>query len=225
MMGGVEFAADCTTECEGLYAAGEDSGGVHGANRLGGNGVANSTVFGAIAGDTMARAARETMRWRDAEPAQVDDALARARACFGAGGGGPGDLEALRERLHAVMWDDAGIVRDAAGLARADAALDDMRDALARHRLPQAARDPAFNLAWHEWLNLANLVGVSKAIVASAQAREDSRGAHFRADHPRAGDLAASSFTRIRLEAGARASVRMVPVRFTRVAPGQSLVA
>jgi fumarate reductase flavoprotein subunit len=91
--------------------------------------------------------------------------------------------------------------------------------------LPQAARDPAFNLAWHDWLNLANLVTVSKAIVASAQAREDSRGAHFRADHPRAGDLAGSTFTRIRLEAGARASVRMVPVRFTRVAPGQTLVA
>ena len=47
MMGGVEFAADCTTALRGLFVAGEDSGGVHGANRLGGNGVANSTVFGA----------------------------------------------------------------------------------------------------------------------------------------------------------------------------------
>src|SRR5438105_4663809 len=54
MMGGVEFSADCSTAIEGLFAAGEDTGGVHGANRLGGNGVANSTVFGAIAGDSMA---------------------------------------------------------------------------------------------------------------------------------------------------------------------------
>ncbi len=54
MMGGVEFGADCRTAIEGLFAAGEDTGGVHGANRLGGNGVANSTVFGAIAGDAMA---------------------------------------------------------------------------------------------------------------------------------------------------------------------------
>src|SRR3954452_1186867 len=54
MMGGVEFAADCTTNLRGLFVAGEDSGGVHGANRLGGNGVANSTVFGAVSGDTMA---------------------------------------------------------------------------------------------------------------------------------------------------------------------------
>src|SRR5207248_8298728 len=54
MMGGVEFAPDCTSALPGLFVAGEDSGGVHGANRLGGNGVANSTVFGAVAGDSMA---------------------------------------------------------------------------------------------------------------------------------------------------------------------------
>ena len=53
MMGGVAFKADCTTDLPGLFVAGEDSGGVHGANRLGGNGVANSTVFGGIAGDVM----------------------------------------------------------------------------------------------------------------------------------------------------------------------------
>jgi fumarate reductase flavoprotein subunit len=225
MMGGVEFAADCTSECEGLFVAGEDSGGVHGANRLGGNGVANSTVFGGIAGDTMARAARGTHRWREPDRAAIDQALARTRRCFDAGDGDPGALEAIRERLYAVMWDDAGIVRDAAGLARAGAALDDMREALARYRLPQGARDPAYNLAWHDWLNLASLVTVSKAIVAAAQAREDSRGAHFRADHPRMGDVAASSFTRLRFDAQERADVRMVPVRFSRVAPGQSLLA
>src|SRR3989338_817735 len=54
MMGGVAFRTDCTTDLHGLFVAGEDSGGVHGANRLGGNGVANSTVFGGIAGDVMA---------------------------------------------------------------------------------------------------------------------------------------------------------------------------
>src|SRR5690606_36041076 len=51
MMGGIIFRPDCSTPWEGLFAAGEDTGGVHGANRLGGNGVANSTVFGGIAGD------------------------------------------------------------------------------------------------------------------------------------------------------------------------------
>src|SRR5439155_1326483 len=54
MMGGVVVDPDCRTAIEGLFAAGEDTGGVHGANRLGGNGVAESTVFGGIAGDVMA---------------------------------------------------------------------------------------------------------------------------------------------------------------------------
>ena len=114
MMGGVEFAADCTTEREGLFVAGEDSGGVHGANRLGGNGVANSTVFGGIAGEAMARSLRNTSTWRDADPDAVEASLDRALRPFSAAGGGSGrhDLEGLRERLYASMWDDAGIVRD-----------------------------------------------------------------------------------------------------------------
>jgi fumarate reductase flavoprotein subunit len=64
MMGGVVFDADCTTALEGLFAAGEDTGGVHGANRLGGNGVANSTVFGGIAGETMAAWVDSNGEWR-----------------------------------------------------------------------------------------------------------------------------------------------------------------
>jgi fumarate reductase flavoprotein subunit len=122
------------------------------------------------------------------------------------------------------MWDDAGIVRDAAGLARASAALDDLAQTLDAYRLPPGARDPRFNLAWHDWLNLANLVEVSQVIVAAAAAREDSRGAHFRTDHPTRGDLAASTFTRARRVDG-RPAVESVAVRFTRVLPGQSLIA
>src|SRR5262249_22443739 len=65
MMGGVEFGVDCTTALEGLFAAGEDTGGVHGANRLGGNGVANSTVFGGIAGDSIAQWMRTPRKLRE----------------------------------------------------------------------------------------------------------------------------------------------------------------
>src|SRR6185437_15532538 len=71
MMGGVVFEADCRTALTGLFAAGEDTGGVHGANRLGGNGVANSTVFGGIAGDSMAAWTRLHGRWRDADEAAI----------------------------------------------------------------------------------------------------------------------------------------------------------
>jgi succinate dehydrogenase flavoprotein subunit len=222
MMGGVEFAPDCTTEREGLYVAGEDSGGVHGANRLGGNGVANSTVFGGIAGDSMGKAPRGALCDPDADALLL--ALGRALRPFDRIGNDGVELEAIRERLHAVMWDDAGIVRDAAGLARAEAALRDLGSALERYRLPENARDRRFNLAWHDWLNLSNLLAVSQVIVRAAQARRNSRGAHFRADFPEPGDLATSSYTRVRAGADGSLRVDAVPVAFTRVRPGESLI-
>jgi fumarate reductase flavoprotein subunit len=224
MMGGVEFATDCTTEREGLFVAGEDSGGVHGANRLGGNGVANSTVFGGIAGDAMAPAVARIAGWQEPERAALAASLDRALLAFGDADAGEVDLSGIRERLYATMWDDAGIVRDAAGLARAEAVLEELDDALARYRLPATARTRAFNLTWHDWLNLANLVQVSRTIVRAAQAREDSRGAHYRADFPEAGDLATSTYIRVRDEGRGRLRVEAVPVSFTRVRPGQTLV-
>ena len=224
MMGGVEFTTDCTTGRDGLYVAGEDSGGVHGANRLGGNGVANSTVFGGIAGDAMAQSLRQRAAWREPDADAVAASLDGARLPLAAGRGHGVDLETIRERLYATMWDDAGIVRDAECLARADAALRALRGELTRYRLPETARDPSFNLTWHDWLNLANLVAVSQAIVRAAQARENSRGAHFRADFAQPGDLASSTYTRVRDGGGGALTVEAVPVVFTRVRPGESLV-
>ena len=76
-MGGVVVDVDTRTEMEGLYVAGEDAGGAHGSNRLGGNGVANSTVFGGIAGDVMARDLK-VMTLRDPDEAVLDAELERA---------------------------------------------------------------------------------------------------------------------------------------------------
>ena len=77
---------------------------------------------------------------------------------------------------------------------------------------------------WHDWLNLSSLVAVSKVIVRAAQARENSRGAHFRADFPEPGDLDTSRFTRVRGSANGELHVESVPVEFTRVRPGESLI-
>ncbi len=82
MMGGLVFDADCTTALKGLFAAGEDTGGVHGANRLGGNGVANSTVFGGIAGETMAAWVRANPEWRVPNVVAVERAMAASEAPF-----------------------------------------------------------------------------------------------------------------------------------------------
>jgi fumarate reductase flavoprotein subunit len=85
MMGGLEFAADCTTALRGLFVAGEDSGGVHGANRLGGNGVANSTVFGGIAGDAMAAWVLREGALHPPDVDAIDAAIARGHRFVPAG--------------------------------------------------------------------------------------------------------------------------------------------
>ena len=76
--------ADCTTALPGLFAAGEDTGGVHGANRLGGNGVANSTVFGGIAGDTMAAWIARNARGARPTNARCGSSIAFARSAVSA---------------------------------------------------------------------------------------------------------------------------------------------
>ncbi|TMH66196.1 MAG: FAD-binding protein [Betaproteobacteria bacterium] len=221
LMGGVEFAPDCTTALPGLFVAGEDAGGVHGANRLGGNGVANSTVFGGIAGDSMARWIPRSGEFRAPDETAIERTIASAERPFR--DSGESDLEAIRDRLHAMMWDDAGIVRNAAGLSRAVAALDTLAAKLDAYALPRAGRDRAFNLTWHDWLNLGSLVATSRAIVHAAMARENSRGAHYRDDFPDPGDLAGSTYTRIRMR-GSAVACEAVPVQFQRVRPGESLL-
>ena len=220
MMGGVEFAPDCTTAIPGLFVAGEDSGGVHGANRLGGNGVANSTVFGGIAGDEIAAWIAKEGAWREPDAAALEEALVRAEAPLSGRRGDPLQLGSIRERLYEAMWDDAGIVRDGVRLARALQTLESLAGELSNVGVPDGER--SFNLTWHDALNLANLIAVSRVIVHAATARENSRGAHYRSDFPDDGDLAASTFIRVRQRDG-RLAAEAVPVRFTRVAPGGRL--
>ena len=218
MMGGVVFKADCSTALTGLFAAGEDTGGVHGANRLGGNGVANSTVFGGIAGDSMAAWVASHGLLREPDEAAIAQSIGFHLAPFAQA---PGNLEAIREGLFDCMWQDVGILRTAEGLQRALVALDKLDEQLATTGV--ADGDRAFNLSWHDWLNLKSLISVSRVIATSALAREDSRGAHFREDHPQAGDLASSSYIVVTQE-GQTLSMHREPVQFTRVVPGQSIL-
>lgn len=219
MMGGVVFAPDTSTPLPALFAAGEDTGGVHGANRLGGNGVANSTVFGGIAGDTMADWVQREGALRAPDEAAIAAAVARAEAPFAQA---PGDLEPVREALYDCMWSDVGILRDASSLQRALRRLAQLDEQLSRTGV--AAADRAFHMGWHDWLNLGSLITVSRVIALSALAREDSRGAHFREDFPDTSALQASSYVVVRQQ-GTELGLTREPVRFTRVAPGQSLLA
>jgi fumarate reductase flavoprotein subunit len=215
-MGGVICKADTSTQWPGLFVAGEDASGMHGANRLGGNGVANSTVFGGIAGDVMPRWIAANPGHHAPHEAVLDAELARALHPFSCKGG---NLNGLRERLLDTMWDDVGVVRDRAGLDRGIATLTAIEAELLDTGLADDGR--AFNMTWHDWLNLRSLVETSRVIALAAVKRENSRGAHFRSDFPGEGDLASSRFTVAKQTAGGL-ELTDEPVEFTHVQPGET---
>ena len=219
-MGGVVCGVDTSTELPGLFVAGEDAGGVHGANRLGGNGVANSTVFGGIAGETMAAwIARQSGRPR-ARRGRCCRPRWRARSI-------PSRARAATSTACAsgcstpcgTMW---ACIRDAAGLRRGLDKLDAIEGELLA--IGVADGDRAFNLTWHDWLNLRSLVEISKVIAAGrAQAREQPRRALPRGlprrGRPRQLDLHRGAPARRRASTS-----RTSPSQFTIVKPGESLL-
>ena len=218
LMGGVVVDTDTRTALPGLYVAGEDAGGAHGSNRLGGNGVANSTVYGGVAGDVMGQDCLKMQALHDPDETVLDEEMARATAPFAQK---PGDVTALRDKLLDVMWEDVGVMRYAGGLQRGLQRIDEIDDALSSTGV--AADNLAFNLSWHDWLNLRSLVDMSRVIAQSALSRENSRGAHFREDHPDAGAMQDSYFT-LATGSDKNISVARAPVQFTIVKPGETLL-
>ncbi len=217
-MGGVICDADTHTPLPGLFVAGEDAGGTHGANRLGGNGVANSTVFGGVAGDVMGPFAAAEKFWRDPDEANITAEIDRARHPFSQP---PGDIHGLRERLMNMMWDEVGVIRTAQGLRRGLQHIRQFQAELLTTGLADA--DPVFNLTWHDWLNLRSMLDISEVIAEAALVRENSRGAHFREDFPQAGDLEQSYFTVAR-RVGEALEIKREQVEFSIVRPGESLL-
>ncbi len=211
MMGGVVIDPTCRTALEGLFAAGEDAGGVHGANRLGGNGVADSTVFGGIAGDVMAE-------WVAGRPlpavstARAEEATKRLLAPLG--GSGSAAVYPLLERLRSLMWERVGLIRERAGIESALAEIEEIEERAAAVAVPGGRE---YNLAWQDWLNLTNMTTAAGLIARSALERTESRGSHFRRDFPQV-DPAWVANVCVKLEKGAT-TVWREPVRCSRVQP------
>jgi len=212
MMGGIVIDRACRTDVEGLFAAGEDAGGVHGANRLGGNGVAESTVFGGIAGDVMAD-------WVVGRPlpqlsqAHVDAAVAAATAPL-ARSEGSESLYALQTRLRQVMWDHVGLIRAGEGLKLA---LTEIEDISGRLDSVAVRGGGAYNLAWQDWINLQNQATTAWLIARSALERTESRGSHYRRDFPATAGEAVAVLAGFADGAGPK--VWTEPVRYTRLKP------
>jgi succinate dehydrogenase / fumarate reductase flavoprotein subunit len=180
VMGGVRVDAETgASTVPGLFAAGEVAGGMHGANRLGGNSLSDLLVFGqrAGAGAAAAAASQPGQPWVD--PIQVADAERELSEPLEVDDGE--DPYRLRDELQETMGAKVGIFRTASDLDEAAGRLVD----LARRAERLSVRGGrAFNPAWNLVFELRNLLTVSEAIARSAAARPESRGAHSRLDHP-----------------------------------------
>ena len=217
-MGGVVCDENTYTNLPGLFVAGEDAGGAHGANRLGGNGVANSTVYGGVAGEAMAAYVSNRGELGETDKTLIEFEIERALTPFSQP---EGNTNILREKLLNVMWDEVGVMRTAESIDRGLKQLDEIKRELLLTGL--ADNNRVFNLSWHDWLNMCSLIEVSEVIAAAAQSRENSRGAHYREDFPDVGDLRSSYFTQVTQTDG-QLQLNQTPVEFSIVKPGVSLI-
>jgi succinate dehydrogenase flavoprotein subunit len=180
-MGGIEVdPRTCATAVEGLFAVGESAAGVHGANRLGGNSLAETVVFGKILGEFLADALADLPPLRLNGGAALEhfaglDALG--------GGAGPAEAEELIDELRDLVWDHAGIVRTGGGLREGIEGLRRVEDRADRLEVRDAfSHRPARGL--EHALNLRAMLIVAEAVMRGALLREESRGAHHREDFP-----------------------------------------
>ena len=183
VMGGVEVDPDSAAafgRVEGLFAAGEVSGGMHGSNRLGGNSLSDLLVFGKRAGEhaaayTSALDKRPKVATADVEAA-VDTALAPLSRQSGE------NPYTLQQDLQAVMGDLVGIIRRAGELSDALKRLQELKLRVAN---VGAVGGRKYNPGWHLALDLRNMLVVSECTAKAALEREESRGGHTREDFPK----------------------------------------
>jgi succinate dehydrogenase / fumarate reductase flavoprotein subunit len=200
VMGGVKVDAETQeTTVPGLYAAGEVGGGMHGANRLGGNSLSDLLVFGRRAG---LHAATQRAAPPAIPDAEVDAAMREALAPFERDGGE--NPYAVQAALQAVMQRNAGITRERAGLETALQELDRLN---VRARQAGITGSREYNPGWHTAIDLVSLLIVSEATARAALERTESRGGHTRTDFPESDDTQARQQIVIKKEGG-RMTVR-----------------
>ncbi len=179
-MGGIAVDAETgATNVKGMYSAGEAAGGLHGANRLGGNSLADILVFGRRAGaamtDYIKSSAQRTVINENDVKAEVD----RVKSYLKADGSNPYDIMA---KLRDAMSEKVGIIRTGKDLVEA---LDEIRTLESQVGSIGVKGGLLFNQGLMACIELENMLLVAKCIVMSALQRKESRGAHTRSDYPK----------------------------------------
>ncbi len=179
MMGGIRIDEWGKTNIQGLFGAGEVAGGVHGANRLGGNSIAEGQVFGrraAISAATYAKKAKNIT----VSQKQVKDEIERVNS-FVRRGKGPAPHE-VEGRLKKLMWEYVGIFKDEKGLLHAEKELQSL--AAEAKRMKARTDQRGRNRDLQDCLEIENMIITAQSIVRAGLVRKESRGAHSRTDYP-----------------------------------------
>jgi succinate dehydrogenase/fumarate reductase flavoprotein subunit len=178
-MGGIRVNVKMATRIGGLYAAGEAVGGANGANRLSGNAITEAFVFGARAGACAAEYVQAVAAHWDQRIASA--AIEKFTDMRKAGSSASPTPIAIQTELQELMWKMAGPFRTGEKLSAALARIEAMQRDLPQLRV---GGEKAFNLDLHDWFELRAMLTTAEAVVRSALARRESRGAHQREDFP-----------------------------------------
>ena len=180
-MGGLKINPDASSSLKNLFGAGEVCGGVHGANRLGGNALADTQVFGKIAGVSASEAAKSTEMKTNDE--QVQEEASRIESLIKEGSIKP---QEFKENIKNLMWEKVAIVREEKTLNEALKELQKMQENLDKLDVSDKKQ---YNTELVTALEVINMVEICILTVKSAILRRESRGAHFRSDFPETLDM------------------------------------
>ncbi len=178
-MGGIRVDADTQmTRVPGLFACGECGAGMHGANRLGGNSLSDLIVFGRLAGKCAAEYARSLSSTPQADAERVKLAVRGATEILNRESGENPYL--LHEKLQDVMEEGVGIVREEEDLKKGVLGIEELKE---RAKNMKAHGTSQYNPGWHEALSMRSMLVTAEAVARAALIRQESRGAHTRADY------------------------------------------
>jgi len=187
-MGGVRINEKCETNIKGLFACGEVAGGIHGANRLGGNALADTQVFGAIAGRSAEKFAEESefnlkdiKEYVDKLIMDIKEDLTNKIDNKNNKNNNNYNIFELINSLKGIMWDYVSIVRNEEGLKKALLEINDLKNKIENVKINGV-------IEIQKYFELKNMITVAEIIVKCALERKESRGAHYRSDYPETKD-------------------------------------